>query len=388
MSTTIIESESSLTFMEAASIIVGHGVGSGILAVPYIASRTSWLSIVTIIAIAYAINLVMHLMIAELSLNNGGQQFVKCFEVELFRGKLKSIFSGFAFAMLGLSVLLNVSGFIAGSSAVFTTWLGWNPKLAMLFYYLVAASVVFIGMKAVGICEKIAVSAMTIVILILFVATLKSPKSPLPTDIVATQNLLALYGGVSFSLSAVMSVPQVVKGLGGDVKKIRGSIVTGTAINLGLLVLVTFMTLIGAGASITQNGALVDLSAHLGGWVSVVGYLFTLLALSTSLWANTLNLRDIVHEQTHIGLRPSWVIASVPSLLLALFGIQSFVGFTRLAGVIQVLTGVGIIMAYNKSRRQRDLCSPICGPFGKIPFQILVILGSLLATIGSLVKVL
>lgn len=388
MSTTIIESESSLTFMEAASIIVGHGVGSGILAVPYIASRTSWLSIVAIIAIAYAINLVMHLMIAELSLNNGGQQFVKCFEVELFRGKLKSIFSGFAFAMLGLSVLLNVSGFIAGSSAVFTTWLGWNPKLAMLFYYLVAASVVFIGMKAVGICEKIAVSAMTIVILILFVATLKSPKSPLPTDLVATQNLLALYGGVSFSLSAVMSVPQVVKGLGGDVKKIRGSIVTGTAINLGLLVLVTFMTLIGAGANITQNGALVDLSAHLGGWVSVVGYLFTLLALSTSLWANTLNLRDIVHEQTHIDLRPSWVIASVPSLLLALFGIQSFVGFTRLAGVIQVLTGVGIIMAYNKSRRQRDLCSPICGPFGKLPFQILVILGSLLATIGSLVKVL
>ena len=388
MSTTIIESESSLTFMEAASIIVGHGVGSGILAVPYIASRTSWLSIVAIIAIAYAINLVMHLMIAELSLNNGGQQFVKCFEVELFRGKLKRIFSGFAFAMLGLSVLLNVSGFIAGSSAVFTTWLGWNPKLAMLFYYLVAASVVFIGMKAVGICEKIAVSAMTIVILILFVATLKSPKSPLPTDLVATQNLLALYGGVSFSLSAVMSVPQVVKGLGGDVKKIRGSIVTGTAINLGLLVLVTFMTLIGAGANITQNGALVDLSAHLGGWVSVVGYLFTLLALSTSLWANTLNLRDIVHEQTHIGLRPSWVIASVPSLLLALFGIQSFVGFTRLAGVIQVLTGVGIIMAYNKSRRQRDLCSPICGPFGKLPFQILVILGSLLATIGSLVKVL
>ncbi len=36
-----IESESRLTFFEATSIIVGHGVGSGILAVPYIASRTS-----------------------------------------------------------------------------------------------------------------------------------------------------------------------------------------------------------------------------------------------------------------------------------------------------------------------------------------------------------
>ena len=68
-----IESESRLTFFEATSIIVGHGVGSGILAVPYIASRTSWASIILIIAVAYAINLLMHLMIAELSLNNGGK---------------------------------------------------------------------------------------------------------------------------------------------------------------------------------------------------------------------------------------------------------------------------------------------------------------------------
>ena len=138
----------------------------------------------------------MHLMIAELSLNNGGKQFIKCFEVELFKGKLRKIFTAFAFAMLGLSVLLNVSGFIAGSAAVFSTWLGWDPRIAMLVYYVIAASVVFIGMKAVGICEKIAVSAMSLVILILFVATLSRPLSSLPTTLMGAQNLLALYGGV------------------------------------------------------------------------------------------------------------------------------------------------------------------------------------------------
>jgi len=383
-----IESESRLTFFEATSIIVGHGVGSGILAVPYIASRTSWADIILIVAVAYFINLLMHLMIAELSLNNGGKQFIKCFETELFKGKLKKFFTAFAFAMLGLSVLLNVSGFIAGSAAVFNTWFGLNTRISMLIYYVIAASVVFIGMKAVGICEKVAVSAMSVVIFVLFVATLRSPLSSLPSTLVASQNLLALYGAVSFSLSAVMSVPQAVKGLNGDVRKIRMSIIAGTGVNVFLLLLVTFMTLVGAGSAITQNGALVDLSAHLGGWVSVVGYLFTLLALSTSLWANTLNLRDIVHEQTKIGLRSSWIIASVPSLALALLGIQSFVGFTRLAGIIQVLTGVGIIMAYNRSRKEKNLDSPVCGFFGKVPFQILVVAGSLLATAGSIIKVL
>ena len=353
-----------------------------------IASRTSWADIILILAVAYFITLLMHLMIAELSLNNGGKQFIKCFETELFKGKLKKFFTAFAFAMLGLSVLLNVSGFIAGSAAVFNTWFGLNTRVSMLIYYVIAASVVFIGMKAVGICEKVAVSAMSVVIFVLFVATLRSPLSSLPSTLVASQNLLALYGAVSFSLSAVMSVPQAVKGLNGDVRKIRMSIIAGTGVNVFLLLLVTFMTLVGAGSAITQNGALVDLSAHLGGWVSVVGYLFTLLALSTSLWANTLNLRDIVHEQTKIGLRSSWIIASVPSLALALLGIQSFVGFTRLAGIIQVLTGVGIIMAYNRSRKEKNLDSPVCGFFGKVPFQILVVAGSLLATAGSIIKVL
>src|SRR5574344_1569766 len=109
-----IKSESRLSFSEATSIIVGHGVGSGILSVPFLASRNNWHDILWIVALIYCINLIMHLMIAELSLNNGGAQFVKCFETELFTGKLKTFFTWFAFAMLGLSVLVNVSGFIAG----------------------------------------------------------------------------------------------------------------------------------------------------------------------------------------------------------------------------------------------------------------------------------
>ena len=63
-------------------------------------------------------------------------------------------------------------------------------------------------------------------------------------------------------------------------------------------------------------------------------------------------------------------------------------GFTRLAGVIQVLTGIAIILAYNKSRKERNLQSPVCGLFGKLPFQIIVVTGSLLATVGSVLKVL
>ena len=377
---------SRLTFWEAASIIIGHGIGAGILSVPYLASRNSWWDMLWIAAAAYLINLLLHFMIAELSYNNGGAQFIRCFERELFVGKIGKLLTWVAFALLGFSTVVNVSGFITGAAAALTVWLGLPELAAMLLFYIVSAGIVYLGLKVVGVCEKIAVFSMVGVVGILLAATLLSELSPLSTSFIASSNLLALYSMVAFSLSAVMSTPQVVKGLQGDVKRIRGAIAAGTGLNLLLILVITFMTLLGAGSDISQNGALVDLAAHLGGWVSVIGYIFTLLALATSFWANTLNLRDIVDEQVHWGPRWSWLTASLPCLVIALLRFTSFVGFTRLASVVQVLTGVGIIVAYHRSRKKAG-ASPICGSFGTLPFQILVVAGTLLSTIGALLPV-
>lgn len=381
-----IKGEAKLSFGEATSIIVGHGVGSGILAVPYLASRNSIRDIIIIVLLVYGINLLMHLMIAELSYNNNGAQFIKCIEGELFTGKLKKIVTWIAFGLLGLSVIVNVSGFIAGGAAVFESWFGIPSWAGMIIYYALASLVVLFGMKIVGVCEKISVFAMVIVMAILFVATILADRTGFTSKFIASSNMVALYSMVAFALSAVMSVPQVVKGLEGDSKKIRASIATGTAVNVGLIALITLISLLACGNNISERGALVDLAEKLGGWVGIIGYIFSLLALSTSFWANTLNLRDILNEQTNWGTRISFLVSSVPCLVIALIGVESFVGFTRIASVIQVLTGIGIICAYNRSRK-REKESPICGFFGKLPFQIIVVISSILATVGALAKV-
>lgn len=382
-----IKSEAELTFAEAASIIIGHGVGAGILSVPFIASRNSAGDLIWIMVLVYCINLLLHLMIAELSLHNGGAQFIKCFENDLFIGTGRKIFTYGAFVLLGLSVIINVSGFITGGGAVLVSWLGLAPWAAMCLFYVAAAGVVFYGMKLVGILEKIAVFFMTAVIAILAAAALRSGSAEFHGSRIAWTNVMALYSMVSFSLSAVMSVPQVVKGLNGSRKKITGAIAAGTGFNLALVAVITFITLYSVGSSITENGALVDLSAGIGGWVSVVGYIFSLLALATSFWANTLNLRDVFAEQTGMSNRKSWLVTSLPCLFIALLGLTSFVGFSRLAGAVQVLTGVGVIAAYNHARK-RTKSSPICGRLGTIPFQVIVVIGSLAATAGSLLKIL
>ena len=374
-----VKSEASLTFWEGAGIIVGHGVGSGVLAVPYLASRNSWQSFVLIIVVAYLVNLILHYMIAELSLNNGGGQFITIFENELFKGKIGKYLSWGAFAIMGFSVLVNIAGFISGGGAVFSSWFGLPVWASQLLYFIICSLVVYSGMKAVGVFEKISVFSMLGVVFILFFSVMKGEKEALPSHFVASSNILALYGRVAFALSAVMSVPQVVKGFDGNPRKIKASIAAGTLINVLLIVVITFMTLVGSGSSITQDGALVDLSRKLGGWVGIIGYIFSLLALSTSFWANSLNLRDIVSEKTGLSRKKSWIAATMPCLILALLGLEGFVGFT-------IITGIGVIFAYHLSRKRIGK-SPICSFFGTLPFQILVVVGSLASTIGSLIKV-
>ena len=381
-----IQGESKLTFFEATSIIVGHGVGSGILSVPYLAAHNSLREILLIAGFCYLFNLVLHLIIAELSYNNGGAQFIRCLDAELFSGRIKKILTWAAFLTLGMSVIFNVSAFLTGAAAVFRSWLGLPDAVGMLLFYAVGAGVVFIGMKLVGICEKIAVGSMVGVVVILAAATLMAPTCPLPSGWHGLNNALALFSMIAFSLSAVMSTPQVVKGLEGDIKRIRGAIAAGLGINVGLILLITFTTLLGVGQEITQDGALVDLAGHLGGWVSVMGYVFTLLALATSFWANTLNLRDIVQEQTHWNVHLSWLAASLPCLAIAFFGASTFVGFTRFASIIQVVTGVGIIVAYHLSRK-RCGAAPLAGRWGTLPFEVLVAGCTLLASVGALLPV-
>ena len=375
-----------LSFWEAASIIIGHGVGAGILTVPYLAAHNSLRELLLILGFCYLFNLLLHLIIAELSYNNDGAQFISCFDREMFAGPLKTVFTWAAFLLLGLSVLFNVSAFLTGAANVFEEWFALPRVAGMLLFYVLGAGVVFFGLKLVGVCEKYSVAAMVLVVGVLLAAALRGETKPLPTGFRGVNNALALFGMISFSLSAVMSTPQVVKGLGKDKKRIRRAIALGLGLNAGLILLVTITTLLAAGEGISDKGALVDLSGALGGWVRIVGYVFTLFALATSFWANTLNLRDIVREQTHWDERLSWLLASLPCLLIALFVPASFVGLSRFASIIQVVTGLGVLVAYALSRRRVGQ-SPLVGRFGTAPFLILVGLCTLLATVGAVMKV-
>ena len=170
-----IKSEAKLTTFEAISMIVGNSIGTGIIAVPYLATKNSMIDVIWMVGAAYIINVILHLIIAELSYNNGGVQLVKSFEGELFRGVMKKVFSWIVFVVYGLAIMIGVSGNINGGAQIFVNWFGLPLWLAQVIYYVIAGIVVFMGMKAVGIAQKYAVILLMGIVAVMTVGTFTHP---------------------------------------------------------------------------------------------------------------------------------------------------------------------------------------------------------------------
>lgn len=380
-----IETEAKLSVWEATSIIIGHSIGGGIMAVPYLASRNSYLSVVLIILAAFVCNVLLHFMIAELSYNSGGAQMVKCFETYLFVGKFKKALTWLAFGVFGFSVIINISGYIIGAADALVELLPMPLWLAESLFFVLAGGVVLFGLKAVGIFEKYTVILIYGIVGVLAVAVFFKPLTPLPAVTESANAALALYGMGMFALAANQSVIQAVKGLCGDARKIRFSIVLGIGLDAVLLLILTTVTLLGSQGNVTQL-ALLGLSKGVGSWAIWIGSIFTIFALITTFWSSTLNLRDIVYEQLHLDKRICWVFAAVPSFLIAILGLGTFLSFTRVVSAISVLGGMLLIITYGISRSKTKE-SPICGRLGSIPFQAVVIITSLVAAVGSLISI-
>lgn len=380
-----MESEARLSNWEAISMIVGNSIGTGIIAVPYLAMKNSIRSVLIIAAIAYCMNVILHLIIAELSYNNGGKQLVKSFEGELFHGKMKKVFSWILFAVYGLAIMIGVSGNINGGAQIFVNWFGMPLPAAQVLYYVLAGSVVFIGMKAVGIAQKGSVFLLFLIVAAMTVGTVLLPHHAVTPAPFHWNNLLALYSMVVFATSANQAVIQVVKGVDGDPRRIRRSIFAGFGISTGFVLVVTLSCLIGIGGGVDKELAYMQLGEKIGSWGILCAGIFSLLALLTTFWTHTLALRDVMHEQVGLPNRLCWVLATIPCILFAVFGISSFIVLTRIMSGVVVLVSLMLILTYGKSRKRAGK-SPICGIIGTVPFQAVMMVSTILCSIGAVIK--
>jgi len=374
-----------LTTWEAACIITGYGIGGGILSMPYLAEKAGLLPAFAILIISFLASYILHLMIADLALKTSeGGQIIACLSQFLFRGKMKKVLSTLFFILMTLIMFTNLAAYISGAEEIIVGLLPIPSIAATLIIYFIAASVVFFGLKAVGVSEKFSVAVIFGLISVLGVASFFAPHHALPLTGGSVNGVLAFFGMAMFAMAAFFSVPQAVEGLNKDKKQIKQAVFLGLFNNFIIIVIVTFCALL-ASDEVTEV-AMVGWSAGIGAWAQVVGGIFTILAMLTTYWSLSLALSSIVQEQTKWDARMCWLIATLPSLILALSGFAGFMDFMRIAGgLISIIIAIMIVPAYLNARREIE--GSVLTRFGGKVTAALIIAAYILMGIGSVVPV-
>ena len=374
-----------LTTWEAACIITGYGIGAGVLSMPYMAARNGLILSTLILILSLLASYVLHLMIAEIALKEGnGGQIISCLNRFLFRGKTKQVLTVIFFVLMAVILVTNLAAYISGAEEIIVGLLPIPSIAAKLLFYVVAASVVLFGLKAVGVSEKIAVTVIFALIAALAAASLLNVRNPLSLSAGSLNDALAYYGLAMFAMSAFFSVPQAVEGLDGDTKKIRKAVFLGLLNNFILIIVISVCSLLSS-TEITEL-AMVGWSAGIGLWAQVIGGLFTVLAMLTTYWSLSLALGGIVDDMLHTGTKISWLLATLPSLILVLFNVAGFLDLMRTAGgLIAIIIAVMVVPAYHNARR--DVPENNLLRCSGLPLEIMIVIAYILMAVGSVVPV-
>jgi len=94
----------------------------------------------------------------------------------------------------------------------------------------------------------------------------------------------------------------------------------------------------------------------------------------------------VVEERLKIAPRPSWLIATLPSLALVLVLSKSFLDFMELAGgAIALIVAFMVMPLYNAVRKSARVTNPDfkLTTLGTVAFQALVVIGYIAMAIGS-----
>jgi len=143
-----------LSFPEATAIIAGYGIGGGMLALPYLVSLNGIGPSALVLAGAYALSLLLHLMIAELAAGDGsGRQIVELFGEYLFTGKGGKAFTWVFFGVMGVVFVANLAAYVSGGSEILAA-LGLTEPWGGILFYAAAAAVAAFGLKVLGVAEK------------------------------------------------------------------------------------------------------------------------------------------------------------------------------------------------------------------------------------------
>ncbi len=305
----------------------------------------------------------------------------------VFRGRVGRWVLRVVFALLSVAFLANLAAYVSGAGEIVADLAGIDRRAAELGVYVVAAGVVFFGLRPVGIAERFGALALFGLLAAIAVGAVGIPLEPAIGPSGTPTEWLALYGMVMYAYWTFYSVPQVVAGMGSDHRGAVRAILLGLALN-GVLTALVALIALGVSAEVTEV-AIIGIADRLGGPIGMIGSLFIVAALVTSYWSVSLALADILRERTSIAVQLAWLLATPPSLLVLWLGVWQFLEWLCLAGgATAIVVALITIPMYRTAQRIGEVAVPdwTLGRWGSPAMLALALLAMVLMAVGSLLQ--
>ena len=319
-----IKVEKTITPKEGLAILIGTQVGAGVLGLPYAASQVGLIPAFGIIVGVMLLMLFTALIVLKLSAEMRGAQMSTIAQKTL--GKIGGWVMYLSIVLMSFGALL---AYVAGMGSVFASLFGISDTIGALIFWVLASTVIYLGLEASGKTELI----MSYVMLILFIgiAGMLLPHAKLENGLyVEIGGFLSMTGVAIFSLGCHTVIPDVYKGIGdyGKAKKVViGAFLIPTIIYT--IFMIVFLLVFGRG---TPQIATQGLETIYGGIGNIVGNAIPLIAITTSFIGVGLAQQSNSREFLRLKKPLAWVLTAVPPIMIYLLGVKNFADVLAFAG--------------------------------------------------------
>ena len=349
-----------LTLYEAVAIIVGANVGSGILGLAYSSRLAGWPILVLWLAVAGLFTTFSMLYVAESALRTKKPLQLPGL-AEKYVGKVGSV-------LIFISVCANSIGcmvaYTTGSGNILCTLLGLPNWAGSLLFTVPCVLVVWFGLKASGLWEKLMSTGMVVLLGFIVIASFLSGKADVSRAVYANWTYaVPLLSSAIFCYIAQYAVPELARGMRHTPKKLPVAIILGMFITGVLLAVVPLAVLSLTGAEEVTQVATLAWGQALGTWALYTANIFALCAMMTSYWAvggsmltNIVDMFKLKDEKDTKTRLIAIACTVLPPFILAYAGLVSFVDAIGWAGTFGgVIMSIVPVLMLNNARKKGDI---------------------------------
>ncbi|MEW5620808.1 amino acid permease [Pseudomonas putida] len=389
-----------LSRMETIGIIIGTNIGAGVLGMAFAARKVGYGPLLICLIATCVFCIITMLYVAETCLRTRQNLQLS----GLSRKYLGPLGGWLIFIAVAANSYGALIAYISGSGNILADFFGQyglTPQQGSLLFFVPAALVLYLGLKALGVAEKLISAGMVLIVCLLIGATAIHPDSHwVHLWQSQWQYVVPIFNLAVFVFGAQFLVPELVRGNLETPQRIPRLIIGGMILTLVLVAAIPASVIALVGLDNLSEVATLSWGRSLGQWAYYVANTFALLAMLTSYWGLGGCLFTNIFDQFRLGDEDNrrnrlivLAVVTLPPIAFAYSGFSGFVNALYFAGTFGgVLMGIIPILLLNAARKSGDqqpafTCGWYAHPFLQA-FIVMVFLSSgvyaILSALGML----